>query len=50
MSASAYFIVAPTKREIDIIWQRGDDITYLGPDAAMLKSAHAYEWLKQIGS
>jgi hypothetical protein len=49
MSASAYFIVAPTKQEIDIIWQRGDDITYLGPDAAMLKSAHAYEWLKQVG-
>jgi hypothetical protein len=50
MSASTYIIVAPTTREMDIIWQRGDGITYLGPDAAMLKSSHAYEWLKQIGS
>jgi hypothetical protein len=47
-SASAYFIVAPTKRELDIVWQRGDQITYLGPDSALLRSAHAYEWLKQV--
>jgi len=49
MSASAYFIVAPTTQVVDIIWQRGDDIAYLGPDANVLKSAHTYEWLKQIG-
>jgi hypothetical protein len=49
MSASAYFIVAPTTQVVDIIWQRGDDIAYLGPDANVLKNAHTYEWLKQIG-
>ena len=49
MSGSAYFIVAPTRQEIDIIWQRGDNITYLGPDASLLRSVHAYEWLKQVG-
>jgi len=48
-SASAYFIVAPTKRELDIVWQRGDAVTYLGPNALLLKKAHAYEWLQQIG-
>lgn len=49
MSASAYFIVAPKSQVVDIIWQRGDDITYLGPDATLLKSVKAYDWLKQIG-
>jgi hypothetical protein len=48
-SAYAYFIVAPTKRELDIIWQRDDQVTYLGPNSAFLENAHAYEWLKQIG-
>ena len=43
-SASAYLIVAPTTKEMDIIWQRGDVITYLGQYAALLESAHAYEW------
>lgn len=47
-SASAYIIVAPTKRELDIIWQRGDQITYLGPDSAILRTAHTYEWLKEV--
>jgi hypothetical protein len=47
--ASAYFIVAPTSRVIDIVWQRGDDVTYLGPNATLLKNAHVYEWLEQIG-
>jgi hypothetical protein len=47
--ASAYVIVAPSKREMDIVWQRGDDVTYLGPNATLLKSAHVYEWLKQVG-
>jgi hypothetical protein len=49
-SASAYFIVAPTKRELDIIWQRGNELTYLGPNAVMLRNAHAYEWLHNIGT
>ncbi len=48
-SASAYFIVAPKKRVLDIVWQRGDNVTYLGPDATLLSNAHVYEWLKQIG-
>jgi hypothetical protein len=48
-SASAFFIVAPKTRAIDIVWQRGDHVTYLGPDATLLSNAHAYEWLKQIG-
>jgi hypothetical protein len=47
-SASAYFIIAPKTREMDIVWQRGDQITYLGPDSALLRNAHAYEWLKQV--
>lgn len=47
--ASAYFIVAPTSRVIDIVWHHGDDVTYLGPNATLLKRAHTYEWLEQIG-
>jgi hypothetical protein len=47
-SASAYLIVAPKTRMMDIIWQRGDKITYLGPDSAFLRNAHAYEWLEHV--
>jgi hypothetical protein len=49
MSASACFIVAPATQAVDIIWQRGDVIADLGPDATLLKSMHAYKWRKQIG-
>lgn len=46
--ASAYFIVAPATREMDIIWKRGDEVTYLGPNAASLRNARAYDWLEII--
>lgn len=49
-SAHAYFIVAPGKHEVDIIWQSEKGITYLGPNAALLRANNAYEWLESVGS
>jgi hypothetical protein len=43
-----YFILAQTKREIDMVWQRGGKVAYLGPNATVLKNASTYEWLQQI--
>ena len=46
--ASAYFIFAPATKQLDIIWQRDNGVTYLGSDATLLRNAHAYEWLGLI--
>jgi hypothetical protein len=46
--ACAYFIVAPKTRELDIVWKNENGVKYLGPNASMLKAAHAYEWLKTL--
>jgi hypothetical protein len=43
-----YFIVAPKTRELDIVWKKEDGVSYLGPNASMLKDAHVYEWLKAL--
>jgi hypothetical protein len=43
-----YFIVAPKARELDIVWKNKDGVRYLGPNASMLKTADAYEWLKKL--
>lgn len=48
LDASAYFIVAPDGRVMDIVWQRGEDVDYLGPNASLLSDADAYDWLKEV--
>ena len=46
--ALVFFIVAPETRELDIVWKNEQGVKYLGPNASLLKAAHAYEWLKKL--
>jgi hypothetical protein len=46
--ARVYFIVAPRKRELDIIWRNEKGVTYLGPNASFLRTNNADEWLESL--
>lgn len=46
--AGAYFIVAPRTRQMDIAWHNEKGVSYLGPNAALLRSRNGFTLLEQI--
>ncbi len=46
--ASAYFVVSPQTKELDIIWRSEKGVTYLGPHASFLRAQGFNEWLDSI--
>jgi len=47
-NAGAYFIVAARTRQMDIVWHNEKGVSYLGPNAALLRSYDGFALLEQI--